>query len=66
MEPIVNRFAKENPDITIVRVNIEDQVEMAKEFRVMSIPTFIACKDGTPIGRHTGMTSQSNLKKLLD
>ena len=44
--PIVEEIANERADIKVGKVNVDEQKELAKEFRVLSIPTLVVIKDG--------------------
>ena len=44
--PIVEEIAKERPDIKVGKINVDEQPELAQQFRVMSIPTLVVMKDG--------------------
>ena len=39
--PILEEIAGERPDIKIGKINVDEQPELASQFRVMSIPTLI-------------------------
>ena len=41
-------------------------MELAQQFRVMSIPTLIVFKNGEEAHRLVGLTEKEDLKKLLD
>jgi thioredoxin 1 len=49
MEPVLARVA-EARDLTIVKVNIDQHSELAKQYRIRSIPHFMLFKNGQPIG----------------
>ena len=44
--PILEEIAGERSDIKIGKINVDEQPELASQFRVMSIPTLIVIKDG--------------------
>ena len=44
--PTFEAVAEEMPDIKFGKVNVDEQPELAQQFRVMSIPTIILMKDG--------------------
>ena len=44
--PIIEELAEEVTDVKICKVNVDEQMKIAKEYRVMSIPTLILFKDG--------------------
>ena len=46
VSPIVEQIAEERADIKVGKINVDEQTELATAFRVMSIPTLVAFKDG--------------------
>ena len=44
--PIVEEIAEERSDITVGKVNVDEQPELASQFGIMSIPTLVVIKDG--------------------
>lgn len=64
--PIVDEFAKENPHIKVGKVNVDEESELAKQFRVMTIPTVLVFKDGKEVKRSVGVISEEELEELLE
>ena len=64
MSPIVDEMSKE-VDIKVVKVNVDNAVEVAKKYGIMSIPTFIVFKDGNEYKKHIGMCEKSTLLELI-
>ena len=63
MSPIVDEMAKET-DIKVVKVNVDNAVEVAKRYGIMSIPTFIVFKDGKEYKKRIGMCEKDSLLEL--
>ena len=54
VSPIVDEIAEERNDITVGKVNIDDENALAMKYGVMSIPTLIVFKDGQEKTRIVG------------
>ena len=54
VSPIVDEIAEERSDITIGKVNVDDENALAMKYGVMSIPTLIVFKDGKEKARIVG------------
>ena len=54
VSPIVDEIAGERPDITVGKVNVDDENALAMKYGVMSIPTLIVFKDGKEKARIVG------------
>lgn len=62
---VVEEFAKENANIKVLKVNVDDEQELAIEFNVMSVPTLIVIKDGKEINRSIGFTTKESIENLI-
>ena len=65
MAPIVHELETEMPDVQIGKVNVDEQMDLARQFRVVSIPTLIIFKNGQEVQRMVGVTSKEELKDAL-
>ena len=65
MGPVVEEIANERSDIKVGKVNVDDEADLAQKFNVMSIPTFIAFKDGKVAAQAIGGQSKANLLSAL-
>ena len=54
VSPIVDDIADERPDITVGKVNVDEENSLATKYGVMSIPTLIVFKDGKEKTRIVG------------
>ena len=66
MMPIVEEMTAEKTDAKFFKVNIDDNRELARKYRVMSIPTFIVFKNGEPHNRASAMKSKDELLSMFD
>ena len=63
--PIIDEIGDERDDIKVGKVNVDDERELAKQFRVMSIPTLIVMKNGEMTNRALGAMPKEDILKLL-
>lgn len=59
VSPIVDEIAEEKSDITVGKVNVDDENALAMKYGVMSIPTLIVFKDGQEKTRIVGARSKA-------
>ncbi|MBO0893574.1 MAG: thioredoxin [Acidimicrobiales bacterium] len=65
--PILDQIANEKADrLTLGKLDIDQNLETARRFEVMSIPTLILFKDGEPVHRLVGARSKAQLEKELE
>jgi thioredoxin 1 len=65
--PILEEIASERTsDLSVSKLNVDDNPDVAMKYSVMSIPTLIVFKDGEPVGRVTGARSKGALLEEID
>ena len=62
--PIVEELAEEG--YAVGKVDVDQNMALAQQFRVVSIPTLILFKNGTEVQRFVGLTSKEDLKHALE
>lgn len=65
--PILEEFANENDNVTIGKVNVDSNQELALKYGIRSIPTTIVFKDGEKNGDSiSGLVQKNKLKEIVD
>ena len=65
MAPVVEELAGEEPGVKVCKINIDEEMAIAQRYGVMSIPTFIAFKNGEVAGKQVGAIPKSKLQELV-
>ena len=65
MAPVVEELAGEEPGVKVCKINIDDEMAIAQRYGVMSIPTFIAFRNGEVAGKQVGAMPKSKLQELV-
>lgn len=65
LSPIVEKVAEENEDIKVVKLNIDEEQDLAIKYGVMSIPTLVVVKNGQEVNRVIGLVSKSEVEELI-
>ncbi|QHQ59498.1 thioredoxin [Anaerocolumna sedimenticola] len=65
VSPIVDEIANEISDIKVGKVNVDEEGELAQNFKIMSIPTLLVMKDGKVHNSTIGVQSKQNILNLL-
>ncbi len=64
--PVLAELAVELGDeVTIAKLNVDDNPEMSRKYGVMSIPTMILFKDGEPVDKVVGFVPKDELKATI-
>ena len=62
--PTFEALSAELPDVKFGKVNVDEQPELAQQFKVMTIPTFILFKNGQVVDQAAGALPKETLKKF--
>lgn len=65
ISPVVEAVAKENEDIKVVKVNVDDAQDLAIKYEVMSIPTLVVIKDGEEANRIIGLADKNEILNMI-
>lgn len=65
VSPIVDQIADEHPEIKVGKVNVDEEQELAAEFKIMSIPSLFVIKDGKISNQAVGALPKSQILDLL-
>ncbi len=66
MTPVLSEIKSELGDkLTIVKVDVDKQPDLAQALSVQGVPTFVLFKDGQPLWRQSGAMSKAQLKGFL-
>lgn len=66
MKPEIEQFAKDNSQtIKVVKVNIDNNPDLAKQYKIHGIPALVLFKNGAEVQRETGYRSAEDLKTAL-
>lgn len=65
MAPIIDAIANERQDITIGKVNVDENPVLSSQYKIMTIPTIIVFKNGEIANQISGLRSKDQLLDLL-
>ena len=63
--PLVEEIAKERSDIKVVKINVDEEQDLAMQFGVMSIPTLVVMKNGKIVNQATGARPKAQILAML-
>lgn len=63
--PLVEEIARERSDIKVVKINVDEEQELAMQFGVMSIPTLVVMKNGKIVNQVTGARPKAQILAML-
>ena len=65
LSPVVEEVARQVKDVKIGKINVDEEQELAMQFRVMSIPTLAYIKNGTVVEKSVGLKSKEGILDLM-
>lgn len=63
--PILEQIAGENEAAKVVKINVDEQGELASRFRIVSIPTLVVMRQGQEVNRSVGAMPKEAILALL-
>jgi thioredoxin 1 len=63
--PVLEEVAQETPNAKIVKIDVDDNPQLAGRYGVSSIPNLLVFKDGRVVNQQVGLASKEQLKSLL-
>ena len=63
--PLVEEIAAENPDIKVVKINVDEEPELAARFNVMTIPSLFVLKNGEITAQSVGAKPKHQILSMV-
>lgn len=64
--PVLDEIAEECPDITVGKIDVDMEQELAMSFGITSIPTLIVIKNGKAVDKAVGMRAKNQILEMID
>lgn len=65
LAPTIDEIAGEQETVKVGKVNVDDEPELARQYRIMSIPTLMVFKGGEPVRREVGGKSKKEILEMV-
>lgn len=66
LSPVLDEIDRERDDLTVLKINADENTATARDYQVMSLPTMLLFRDGVPIHQIVGARPKSRLLAELD
>ena len=63
--PILEEIAQEREDIKVCKVNVDEQIELASQYGIVSIPTLLVIENGQIVNQAVGARPKEGILALL-
>ncbi len=65
LSPILDEIAGEHPEIVLGKINVDEEVELAYQYKIMSIPAVMVFKNGEVTATSIGLRPKEDIEALL-
>ena len=64
--PVLEALDSEYPDVTFIKVNVDENMDLAERYQIMSIPTVYVFRDGELLNKMSGYRDAGGMRAFLD
>lgn len=66
LAPVMEQLSDEITDVEFYNIDVDENPDLAREYRIMNIPAVIAIKGGQVAGQQIGLVSKDDMKGFID
>ena len=66
LAPVVESLAESRPDITVAKLNVDENPELAMVYRISAIPALMVFRDGKVVNQSVGFQNRESLEALVN
>ena len=66
LAPVLEEYVASHDDVTVLKVDVDEEEELARKFGVMSIPTLVLYKNGTETVKDVGYKNLQQLSNFIE
>ena len=63
--PVIDEIAEENPHIKVGKVNVDENMDLASQFKVVSIPLLVVIRNGEVVNKSLGVSPKEDILAML-
>lgn len=63
--PVLEEVSEEYTDIKFIKVNVDEAMDVASKYGIMSIPNVIMFKDGEAVNRFVGLQPKEEIENFI-
>ena len=65
LSPILEEISREHPEVTIGKVDVSREQELAQYYQITSVPALLLFQDGKPVKTSLGFQPKRMIKEML-
>ena len=63
--PVLEEIAESRDDVVIAKVNVDEEMELAKQYKVISIPTMLLIENGEVVNKLVGFHDRDEIEEMF-
>lgn len=65
MHPVIEQVKSNNENLEVVKVNVDEERDLAVKYQIRSIPTLVLFKEGVPVWRNSGVLTEQTISNKI-
>ena len=66
LTPVLEKAADELTNVPFYKVDIDEEMELANQYKIMTVPTLLFFKDGKLVFQNSGVINRKQLESMLE
>ena len=66
LAPVLDELSEDREDIKVVKVDVDQALELAQQYKVAAVPTLLLFKNGEVANKSMGFMEKKDLEKFID
>ena len=63
--PVLEEIAESRNDVVIAKVNVDEEMDLAKQYKVISIPTMLLIENGEVVNKLVGFHDRDEIEEMF-
>jgi thioredoxin 1 len=63
---ILNEVSEENPDVKFVKINVDENKDLATGFEIRNLPTLLVFNKGKVVAKNVGSATKFEIRRLIE
>ena len=65
LAPVLEKISNSRADFDIMKVNIDENQDLAMKYKIEVVPTMVVFKDGKPVNKMVGLVNENEIVDLM-
>ena len=65
LTPVLEKFASKHPEVKVLKVDVDENNDLAANYGVQGVPTLLLFKDGQVVNQAVGFRKEAALEELI-